>query len=252
MADWQDPKTMSTWIWGVSLIVLFLIIYFLLFIKNYVKRLIKENQIIADLKLKTQQDLLKNALHVQEEERSRIALDIHDNLISQLNIIRMLNQNNENRESINEKLKESMKTARDISHDLTPPLFEELSLNELISDYIFSIRSGINIQCYSTPSDGKAYLTQGKIHLFRIFQELITNCLKHAKATKIDVYFRRTDSFISLMIRDNGIGLHEDKDQGIGLQNIESRAQFLNAKYKFKSKQNVGTNFILCINTNKL
>ena len=250
MATWQDPKIMSFWIWGVILIVLFLITYMFLFIKNYVTRLMRENEKQADLKLSTQKDLLKHTLFIQEEERSRIAMDLHDNLISQLNIIRMLNENEEDRSQINHQLKESMKTARRVSHDLSPPLINEMNLRDLMADYVHSLKVGLDVHFYCSQSNNQVQLAQVNLHFFRIFQEIITNCLKHAKATKIDIIFRNTSGYIALNVSDNGIGYTPKNGVGIGLKNIESRAQFLNAKYRFKSIKGAGTHFILCLKIN--
>lgn len=245
MADWQEPKTMSFWIWGVIFIVLFIVAYILLFVRNYMARIMKETQRQADLELETQKGLLRQALYVQEEERSRIALDLHDNLISQLNIIRMLNENGEGRDSINVKLKNTMTSARRISHDLVPPLLHEMTLGGLIEEYLVSLRIGIEINYHCSQSSEEIQVSQVKLHVFRIFQEVISNCLKHANATEIAICFRGTTSQIALRIEDNGNGNLIKSRDGLGLKNIQSRAQFLKANYRYNSTKGEGANFLL-------
>ncbi|MCJ8291043.1 MAG: hypothetical protein HRT58_14670 [Crocinitomicaceae bacterium] len=252
MASWQDPQMMQYWILAVSAIVLFLILYFLLSVKNHLARIVKEQQQQAELTIKAQRDLLKHTIIVQEEERSRIALDLHDNLISQLNIIRMLNENGEKRDSINQRLKESMITARNISHDLTPPLINEIPLHSFISNYISDLNVIPEIQFHCTQDSDSKLLQGHKIHLFRIFQEVITNGLTHANASKINIILRCTDLSTSFSISDNGKGYKSVQSSGLGLKNIESRAQFLTASYKFNSAKGKGTRFIISLNNTNL
>lgn len=252
MADWQSPETMRFWILGVSLIILFLIIYVLMFVKNYVARIILENQLKAEKELIAQKELLRHTLVVQEEERSRIAMDLHDNLVAELNIIRMLNENEEDRTAINLRLKQSMASARKISHELTPPMMKELDLNELLEEYVESLKVGIQVKFYCFHSAAKIHLPQIKLHLFRIFQEVITNSLKHANASLVEVHFRSTGSVVGMMIKDNGNGASVTEGNGLGLKNIESRAQLLKANYRYNSRLEEGTSFLLCFNLNML
>jgi len=154
--------------------------------------------------------------------------------------------------TINSRLKESMASARKISHELTPPLMEELDLNELLEEYIDSLKIGIPIHFYCFHNAAKIRLPQMKLHLFRIFQEVVTNCLKHANASLIEVHFRSTESVVGIMIKDNGNGETIEGGEGLGLKNIESRAQFLRANYRYNSQQNKGTSFLLCFNINTL
>ena len=252
MAHWQDPETMSFWVLGVSLIILFLIVYVLVFVKNHVARIIRENQLKAELELNTQKELLRHTLVVQEEERSRIAMDLHDNLVAELNIIRMLNENEEDRKAINMRLKQSMASARKISHELTPPMMQELDMNELLEEYVDSLNVGINVRFYCFHQATMIRLPQIKLHLFRIFQEVIANSLKHANASSVEVHFRSAGSVVGMLIRDNGNGASINGGNGLGLKNIESRAQLLKANYRYNSRTNEGTSFLLCFNLNML
>lgn len=243
---------MSFWILGVSFILFFLIVYVLLFVRSYVARIVRENQLQADLALEAQKELLRHTLFVQEEERSRISMDIHDNLLAQLNIIRMLNENEEDRTAINQRLKTSMSAARKISHDLSPPMMEELDLASLLEEYLQSLKIGIELRFYSFHSAAQIDLPQVKLHVFRIFQEVLTNCLKHANASRIEVHFRGTESLVGILIKDNGSGETIQPGQGLGMKNIESRAQFLQANYKYHSQRGKGTRFLLCFNLKTL
>lgn len=252
MADWQDPETMSFWVLGVSFIILFLIIYVLVFVKNHIARIIRENQLKAEQELNVQKELLRHTLDVQEKERSRIAMDLHDNLVAELNIIRMLNENEEDRAAISQRLKRSMASARKISHELTPPMMQELDMTELLEEYVDSLKVGINVRFYCFHSTTRIRLPQIKLHLFRIFQEVITNSLKHANASLVEVHFRNTGSVVGMLIKDNGSATFSDSGNGLGLKNIESRAQLLKANYRYNSRAKQGTSFLLCFNVNTL
>lgn len=236
---------MGLWIFGVSILIIFLIVYVLLLVRKYVARIVQEHRLQAEFALETQKELLRHTLFVQEEERSRIAMDLHDNLLSQLNIIRMLNENEEERSAINERLKVSMASARKISHDLIPPMMDELEMPELLDAYLHSLKIGVELRFYSFRSVS-IVLPQVKLHIFRIFQEVLTNCLKYAEASCIEVHFRGTESAVALLIKDNGSGKDIRQGTGIGLKNIESRAQFLQANYRYSARPGEGTRFLLC------
>ena len=75
------------------------------------------------------------------------------------------------------------------------------------------------------------------ITLYRIIQELITNTLKHSKATEIKIHVNRFDDGINLMYEDNGVGMPALPPQGFGLHNIESRVQMVKGKLSIESNE---------------
>ncbi|MGR3856695.1 sensor histidine kinase [Chryseobacterium indologenes] len=185
-------------------------------------------------------------LLLQEQDRERLAEELHDNIISQLNLIR-LNINDKKPEELNRDLKKSMQLIRELSHNLTPPDLDEIELEDLIADYLDQINKNIEV-VFSHMTVRTPISNPVKLNLFRIVQELITNILKHAEATRVDISLRISLNYLILTIEDNGRGFAiANQSGGIGLKNIQSRAQKIKAIYKLKTQPEKGTKFIACM-----
>lgn len=246
MPQSEDPGLVVVWIWiGIGLFFLTTLFIALLVI-NYLKSIRKNKQKVMQLVRNTQTECWENTLHLQERDRERLAEELHDNIISRLNVIR-LNISHKNTEELNLDLKKSMQLIRELSHNLTPPDLTEIELTDLIEDYLDQINKNIEIVYRHIASD-TSISGPVKLNIFRIVQELVTNTLKHANATKIDVSLRVSLEYLMLIIEDNGSGFKQGTSyNGIGLRNIQSRAQKIQAIYKLKSKPEKGTKFIACV-----
>lgn len=246
MWRWENQDQIVLWIWiGIGLFFLTTLFITLLVI-NYLKSIKKNKQKASQLVRNNQKEYWENTLLLQEQDRERLAEELHDNIISQLNLIR-LNLTDKNPEELNRDLKKSMKLIRELSHNLTPPDLDEVELADLIADYLAQINKNIEVIfrhiTIKTPISNPV-----KLNLFRIVQELITNILKHAEATRVDVSLRISLNYLILTIEDNGRGfIVETHSGGIGLRNIQSRAQKIKAIYKLKTQPEKGTKFIACM-----
>lgn len=218
------------------------------------KKILKAKEEEHRVNIKYQRSLLKVSLDAQENERVRIAADLHDNIISKLTIIRLKAAIGSKPEEIDQLLGNTIDESRRISHELSPPLYEEKSLENVLLtilkswDSHYHIEKNINIR-YHLDIDKSI-----KLQLVRILQELINNIYKHAKASKIKLNLRITKDYIVFMLDDNGIGFNIKnikKSNGIGLKNIELRADNLGAKFKYKSNEKKHTRFILVIKNEK-
>lgn len=243
MSQSENPGLIVVWIWiGIGLFFLTTLFIALLVI-NYLKSIRKNKQKVMQLVRNTQTECWENTLHLQERDRERLAEELHDNIISRLNVIR-LNISQKNTEELNLDLKKSMQLIRELSHNLTPPDLTEIELTDLIADYLDQINKNIEIVYRHIVSD-TSLSSPVKLNIFRIVQELVTNTLKHANATKIDVSLRISLEYLMLTIEDNGSGFKQETNyNGIGLRNIQTRAQKIQAAYKLKSKPEKGTKFI--------
>lgn len=250
MADWKDSGTIMTWIWLGALLFLSMAIGIILLFRIYVKRMLLETEKRAQMRLNTQIELLNHTLDVQETERQRIAAEIHDNLISELNVIRLLNDNEEERPALSTRIASVMTTARKVSHELHPPMLEDNTLAELMASFVHNRKLPVDFRFHVSNEVVQKMGIDEKLHLFRICQEVINNALKHADPRSIDIQIRNYHRGLSLVISDDGNGMQQASEVGSGLKNIASRAQYLNAKYKFKSTENKGTTFILSIKKN--
>ncbi|PRB00469.1 hypothetical protein CQ046_18560 [Chryseobacterium sp. MYb7] len=246
MWRWENQDQIVVWIWiGIGLFSLTTLLITLLVI-NYLKSIKKNKQKVSRIVRNTRNEYWENMLLLQEQDREYLAEELHDNIISQLNLIR-LNLNDKNTEELNRDLKRSMQLIRELSHNLTPPDLDEIELADLLADYLEQVNKNIDVIFWhfaiQTPISSPV-----KLNLFRIVQELITNILKHADASRVEVSLRISLNYLMLTIEDNGRGfIAENQSGGIGLRNIQSRAQKIEAIYKFKTEPEKGTKFIACM-----
>lgn len=252
MEKWQDPDTFLTWIviiLGVMIMLTgTLITVFYLSYKKIVQAKEEENKI----KIAHQRSLLKVSLDAQENERVRIAADLHDNIISKLTVIRLKAAIGANPAEIDHLLGNSIDESRRISHELSPPLYEEKSLQNVLLSILKSWSSIYTLEKRTDVRTDFNVDKNTKLQLVRMLQELMNNVYKHAKASKIAFSLRITTKYTVFMLTDNGVGFNaKNAIKGIGLQNVELRAESLNALYKFKSEEGKGTRFILIIKNGK-
>lgn len=246
MANWQKPETLALWLSiGVSL-VLFLVVVLILFTRIYIRRILAEQKERTRLKLDYQKELLKDSILVQERERNRISADLHDGLISKLNVLSLTLHANEGNQQASVLLRDSIGIARRISHDLSPPLLTETDLSALIADFVTPMKDVLNVRYYLSKHADETITDEIKLQIFRVVQEIISNIIKHAKAKTIDLNLRITDRQITLRIADDGVGFDTaQKVKGLGQKNIELRIQMLKGTYRFQSTPGKGTIFLL-------
>jgi two-component system, NarL family, sensor kinase len=246
MEAWQKPESFALWFAIALGVVIGLAVLIIIINRLSVRRIIFEQQKTAQAKLDYQKKLLKDSILVQERERERIASNLHDDLISKLNIVSLLLHTEKGQLPADPKqlLQESIHLARGISHDLRPPLLKDTSLEELCKDFLGPLRQEfkVNFKLLGEPQD---FEEEVKLQLLRVFQEVINNILKHAEATELNVTLRFGLQNFALKVQDNGKGFDTSRQRkGLGLKNIELRMQSLQGSYKFKSFLGRGTTFI--------
>ena len=225
-------------------------------------RLAKRNEQLAREKisslLKEQEIKTYNAMiEGQEEERKRIATDLHDRLGSMLSTVKLLfgslnekidrnqEENEKRQEKVTTLLDEAVLEVRRISHNLSTGMVNNFGLVTALEELCESVdRSGI-VRCrllsYGNPERLDAQI---EIGLFRMVQELINNALKHSKAKAITIQINRSSESINLTVEDDGIGFdveEKKKSGGMGLKNLEARAQRINGVFHTDSKPGRGT-----------
>lgn len=250
MAEWQDPKTIALWITVAFAIILVLGIVIVFFVRLHLKRMLLAQRKLSSEKLMHQKELLEYSVEIQERERKRIASDLHDELIGQLNVIRLSIASKNPTIDTEDMLSGSIAAARRISHDLSPPLLEETPFDEWICNMASPLRAhyAIRLNLWKDPS---ANISKDvKLQLIRILQEFINNSIKHAKATTLGFSLRVTKSYIALQITDDGKGFDtKRKSQGLGLKNMELRMQLLKGQYRLKSSIDSGTDLLILVKT---
>ncbi|MBU3027411.1 histidine kinase [Zobellia galactanivorans] len=213
------------------------------------KQEVINQQKVTALKQEQELNLIKAAIEGQDEERKRIAQELHDSIGGNLAGIKLqvasLTKESSKWKEINHQLDETYQLVRDISHTLIPKKFKQHAFSELIREYIGSIsRSGkLEIGFYPHPEadiNGIDDMTQ--MELFKVIQELMTNTLKHAEASRVDIHLNLLEKELSLLFEDNGKGFDpSDIKEGIGFENIRSRINHMNGTFHIDSLQNRGT-----------
>lgn len=219
------------------------------------RRILSEKEKLRLAEMHHQQELLANSINVQERVRKRIAGDMHDELSSRLNILKLSlykqHQKNPDPElrSAGEQLDEAITIARDMSHEMYPPLLSEFGLEESIRDYLQPLEAECEVDFRLLNHRTNDRLDKDiELNLFRIIQELTQNSIKHADSRHINILLRLSEKCIALSYRDSGKGFSpEENRKGLGLKNIESRVQVIKGHHKWKSSIGKGCSFIVLI-----
>lgn len=221
----------------------------------------------AEAKLRRSREQLSElSYHLEaakEEERERIARDIHDELGSTLVAIKIKSallsaklpeQPPSLRDMAGEiegMLDQAMSTVSRVARELRPGILKEFGLSAAIECQAedFSQRTGIacRVQC---DDEGSQLDEQASVALFRIFQEALTNVAKHAHASLVVVRLRRERGCIMLEIRDNGRGIAEadlNKPRSFGLRGIRERISSLDGEFSIGPAESGGSLIVLSV-----
>jgi two-component system, NarL family, sensor kinase len=190
-----------------------------------------------------------------ENERKRIASDLHDDVGPLLSSVK-LHVNNidgdpENNHLMVQKstrqIDDIIKRMKDISANLLPNTLVLYGLKKAVAEYVekMSEAGGLKINFLS---QGDYPLTQEQeINVYRIVQEITHNTLKHAGATELTIELRQNRKTLWLTTRDNGKGFDIQRqmglNSGLGLLNLRSRAEVLDAKLTWQSGKGTGTSY---------
>lgn len=212
------------------------------------------------LKVKLERDQTLKDIQLLENERARIAADLHDDLGSLISAIKInlecINTNNqpENNKIIEKTasyIDSTMLKIREISNDLMPKILEQNGLIPAVTDFINMIdaKSKAKIKLINEISDEGSISNERKIHIFRIVQELLNNAVKHSNASEITLHLSLINKNLKININDNGIGFNEHLDfskmKSDGLRNIIRRTQLIDGKLFLDTGINKGTKFII-------
>lgn len=193
----------------------------------------------------------------KEEERERIARDIHDELGSILVRLKieaallsskLPDELREKAHSIETLLDQAMGTTSRVARQLRPGILKEFGLAAAIECQADDFGHSTGITCRAQCDDGIELDTDTSLALFRIVQEALTNVAKHAHASLVVVRLRRENGNIALEIRDNGRGIAErdmDKPKSFGLRGIRERVQSLNGIFHIATAEQGGAYLML-------
>lgn len=224
-----------------------LVILSLLLVYRY-KAMASKNVLLLKKQAEMEQTNLKNIIETQEEERSRIASDLHDGLGATLGALKLLISNSDatNKEQLLTIISNASAETRNIAHNLLPDSFLETGLYESLMKLkvLLSQQSGTGFSFVLLGQD-QALPPTVSIQAFRIIHEAINNIMKHAIASRAGVQVITESNNIQIIVEDNGIGISEKaKDTGMGLKNIRTRVSYLQGQLHIDSTPK-GTTLII-------
>jgi len=234
------------------------------FIVFHQRKVIKYQQQLQVMEEQQQQILLNASIRWQEEERQRIAADLHDDAGPLLATARLYLNDNLVHQDISVQLQsinnakniidDTIQLIRNISHSLMPPTLKNFGLESAVNDLFQKISGSGAINANCRFHDYRERLQpQKELLLFRITQELVNNVLKHSNASFIHITQNINDGNFYIRFHHDGKGINQDDFEkmnkssiGLGLKNIQSRIKVLDGQIKFE-KDNSQTFFKVTI-----
>jgi two-component system sensor histidine kinase NreB len=199
--------------------------------------------------------LPQRILQAQEQERNRIARDLHDDLGQSLATLKMLIQSawalespaqkkilSQDQHKILDYLNAIMEKSRHLATRLRPSTLDVLGLTSALESMLkeVSLNNKLKVSFKHPPLDGLCFKSE-PINLFRIIQESMTNILKHAKATQVNIKMVKSKGLLKITIEDNGQGFVFTGSSGLGLTTMQERAKLLGGAISIKAEPKRGT-----------
>ena len=210
------------------------------------------------------QDLGGRLINAQEDERARIARDLHDDLSQQLAGIAMIvsalkhktskpgvdSEVEQSFATLQKRMAATAATIRTLSHELHPGVLRHVGLTATLRGHCGDIGRDHHVTVTFNPGQGLDSLDSDvALCLFRVVQEALTNTLRHARARTICVNLMTTAESVELNVVDDGVGFvaSERTRSGLGLRSIHERARFLHGHVSIDSRPGKGTNVLVRI-----
>jgi signal transduction histidine kinase len=214
------------------------------------RRMLTQRMQAQAAELRHQQELVQRNLATQEEERKRIAAHLHDDIGSKLGVLHLTfhrlrraelhtPQYNAMCDEIDGLIANTLDTARRISHELLPPTLEDFGLATALEELCEQVRKtgALSVTFESRLERADISDPSTELNLFRIAQELLSNTLKYAQATEVNIELTHEGGQKKLTYRDNGRGFDPSalERKGLGMKNLESRAKIIGGHFFLKT-----------------
>ena len=208
---------------------------------------------------KSREDLRNLSEHLQqirERDRADIAREVHDQLGQALSAVvidlaclrEQLPPGQDGRRqvrAIEARIRDTMRSVREICRKLRPPILDDLGLPTAIAWHLRDFQERTGIACTAAidekiPDHGKEL----SLVMFRIYQETMTNILRHAHATRVDVMLQHREGHLVLTVKDNGRGISPEQSASrlsLGILGIRERVRFWGGEFLITGSQGKGT-----------
>lgn len=222
---------------------------------------------LAEQEIKTSRrrlrELSSHVENIKEEERKRIAHDIHDEIGVLLTALKMdmawlaqrLPQGSsalhEKVQAMTDLLDTASSSANNLVHSLRPAFLDCFGIAAAIEIEAREFTKRTGIPCRITKSDNDIELPgEQSIALFRVFQETLSNIMKHAAAKQVQIEILKTEKCVDLVVSDDGKGFDEtarNKPHSFGLRGIQERIKHLGGDVRIASEPGEGTQLTICV-----
>lgn len=201
-------------------------------------------------------------LKTQEQERTKISMELHDTIAQDLRAILLLTEeafsskNDEEAKKLQSKVLEleskSIMSIRTICYNLTPPDLDRKDLRSALSHYCSTFQRDSNIECSLVITEDcnfDNFTKEDQLNFFRLVQEALNNVAKHSKAEEVTIVIRTKNAggeqHLLLLITDDGVGFNLEStkflDSHFGLRGMKERTNLLNGKFKINTAPDEGT-----------
>ena len=231
------------------------IITFITFYNKRKNRYLKEKR---EMKNQFEKVLLQSRLEIQEQTVNFVSQEIHDNIGQVLSLAKLnigmidIYQPEKAKEKIDdsrELVGNAIQDLRNLARSMNTSYIMEMGLLRSIEHEVEVIRkSGVFTPQLNVEGQPVKFDAKKELILFRIFQELINNIIKHAAAKKVDIRIGFTEEFINITVTDNGKGFDTTQLNfpgnpafGLGLSNMKNRAHLIGAEFSISSIPGTGT-----------
>lgn len=229
-----------------SVLIAIVILFFIVSIIRYNQRYIQ-----------LQKERIQAQIMILEQERKRIAHDLHDSLGPLLSTVKLYVNNTEphtdaDRQSVDKAsayIDEAINNLREISYNLLPPSLDRNNLIVVVKEYLSRISSHHILKIHFETSPDLIIPKKIEIHLFRVIQEIVHNTIKHSKAAHLTLSISKQSNYLFLISKDNGIGFDlyqvRHQSEGLGLKSIENRCEMIDAALRIVTSKNKGCKMVI-------
>lgn len=234
-----------------SLLLLVLTVSLLIFFRIYLKRIRHQQQKQFELEVAYREELLFKTIESIEQERRRIAIDLHDELGSILAILvrqhstmqnEMRQVGTETIDQCRQLAEKGLSVVRTLAHTIMPPELELFGIGYTLENLRYQLSSVIEVQ-YTFTATGTPSSKKQDLAMYRIVQELVSNTLKHSGATALAIELSCVNGLLTMNYRDNGCGMQTGTPaikNGMGLKNIEGRVNFVHGSLEIENNHSSG------------
>jgi len=220
----------------------------------YIRKVFQFLRRLEGIRNETEKRVVSAIIRTEEQERQRLAKELHDGLGPLLSVIKMLlsGLEPENKTDVNEKIKGNLKQAvdeaivsvREISANISPHILNNFGLKDATESFIRKLHSaeGMDIR-FTTNIADKRFSYNVEVIMYRVICELINNTLRHARASKVRIDLQLQQDKLLLEYKDNGVGFdvqQVEEHEGMGLSNMRYRLNSGNGDIKITSESGKG------------